>query len=183
MVGDERGEGLSEQTVEETPEEVDETEEEETEEEEQEEKPADDAAKLKKALARARADAKKARSELAEARKAASKPGDMGEAESLKEQLEELKQTAKINDAVAELFDNDFNGTKAQAQKMIKLVDLDDVEGSIEDLKEDFPERFGKAKSPNGPRPYTGGGRVTDTTPKDETKDHSLRLLGLEPRR
>jgi hypothetical protein len=174
---------VSEQQVEET-EETPEEETEETEEETSEETPpADDAAKLKKALARARADAKKARSELAEARKAAAKPGDMGESEALKEQVEELKRTAAVNEAVAELFDNDFNGSKEQAKKMIKLVDLDDVEGSIEDLKEDFPERFGKAKTPNGPRPYTGGGRVTDTTPKDETKDHSLRLLGLKPRR
>jgi hypothetical protein len=176
---------MSEQVIEEGTEEADEVddEQEETDEgDEQEEKPADDTAKLKRALERARKDAKKARADLAEARKQA-KTADpnAGENEELRKQVEELQQARATADAVSELFDAGFNGTKAQALKMTKLMDLDELEDAIEDLKEDFPERFGKQKAPAGSRPHTGSGRDRDgdNPKKDETDEHSKKLLRM----
>jgi hypothetical protein len=169
---------LSESVPEET--EVEETEEEveETDEPEGEQKPAEDGEKALRALKRERARAKKLQAELVELRKQSSKSGDMGEAESLKEQIEELRKTAAVNDAVAELFDNGFNGSKDQAKKMIKLVDDFSDSEWVEELQTDFPERFGEQKKPAGPRPSTGHGRDDGRgASKDPTDAHSLRLL------
>jgi hypothetical protein len=160
--------------VEEPEEEVEETE------EPKEEPKSDDVKKLEKAIGRARADAKKARSELAEFRKKAQEGQDLSESESLRAELETLKRDAKINGAVSELFESGFNGSKALAMKMIKTVDdLDDMEAALEELQTDFPERFGQPKKPPGQRPYTGGGRDDGKGPtKDVTEQHTLRLLG-----
>jgi hypothetical protein len=175
---------MSEQVIEETTdeaEEVDDEQDETDEGDEQEEKPADDTSKLKRALERARRDAKKARADLAEARKQA-KTADpnAGENEELRKQVEELQQARATADAVSELFDAGFNGSKAQALKMTKLMDLDELEDSIADLKDDFPERFGKQKASGGARPHTGSGRDGDATPpKDPSEEHSRKLLRM----
>ena len=143
---------------EETPE-PDETEESE---EEQEEQPDDeDPAKLKRALERTRAQLKKTRQDLAKTRKEAQQ-GDpnVGELERLNKTVEQLQANIAQQAAVTSLLEAGFNGTAAQAARMIRLVDDLSDEEWVEELKVDFPERFGKRRAPDGPRPFTGGGRA-----------------------
>lgn len=186
MVEGPRGGTLSEQVVEET-EEVEESEEETEETEtEQGEKPADDVIKLRKALGRERNAKKKALADLAQLRKEAQQ-GDpnQGEMEKLTAQVKLMQQSIAEKDHVTSLLEAGFNGTAAQAGRMIRLVDNFDDEEWLDELKTDFPERFGKQsrRSDDGRRPFTGGGRdETRGTKKSVDEVFVDKLMGRSRR-
>ena len=142
---------------------------------EQEQPPTDDAAKLKKALSRERAAKKKLQTDLAELRKA-QKSGDMGEADSLKETVEQLRQEVTTTKAEAALLRAGYSGDKPE--QMIKLLDLDDLAVSLEELKEEFPEKFGKKGTPRSDYKPGGPAGTSKTPTKDPTTKHSEELLG-----
>lgn len=167
---------------EETPE-PDETEE--SEEEQEGEQPEEDAAKLKRALERTRAQLKKTRSDLAKTRKEAQQ-GDpnLGEMEKLTKTVEQLQANIAQQTAVTSLLEAGFNGTAAQAARMIRLVDNLDDEEWVEELKVDFPERFGKRRTADGgPRPFTGGGREDRSAPKKDADTRFAEKLMAQARR
>lgn len=178
---------MSEQVVEGTPEEeVEETDEHSEDDQEQEDQPADDAAKLKKALERERRAKKKAMSDLAELRKQAQQ-GDpnKGEMEKLADQVKQLDQKLQSTSAVASLLEAGFNGSRMQAEKMIRLVDDFSDDEWVEELKVDFPERFGRrSRQSDGSRPSTGHGRDESRgTAKTPDERFAERLLGSTRRR
>jgi hypothetical protein len=146
-----------------------------------EEQVADDAAKLRKALERARRDLKAERSKHAETRKKASEGQDLGETEKLTRQVAELAESLQRTNAVAALLEAGFNGSKAQAERMLRMVDdLGDMDTAVEELKVDFPQHFGKRGArPDGQRPYSGGGR-DDTRGKQMSAEerHAAKLMG-----
>lgn len=173
---------MSETVPEETEEEVEETEEpDDTEAEDQDEQPADDAAKLKKALERERKAKKKALSDLAQLRKQAQE-GDPNKGEMVKlvEQVEKLQQGIATKDRVTLLLEAGFNQSAAKAEKMLKLVDNFDDDEWIDELKTDYPERFGKKSRGDGDRPFTGGGRAgAGGQPKDPDERFAARLMNM----
>lgn len=152
---------MSEQVVEET-EEVEESEEEPEETETESEEKPDDSTKLKRALERERRAKKKALSDLAELRKQAQQ-GDpnKGEMEKLAEQVKDLQQSISTKGHVTALLEAGFNQSAAKAEGFLRLVDNFDDDEWIEELKVDYPERFGKSsrRADDGRRPFTGGGR------------------------
>jgi len=164
-------------------EEAEETEETGEQETEQEQPPGDDAAKLKKALQRERNAKKKALSDLAELRKQAQQ-GDpnKGEMEKLSEQVSKLQQSIATKDRVTALLEAGFNQTAAKAERLLRVVDDFNDDEWIEELKADYPERFGKTSrsSSGGTRPFTGGGRAPEGgTPKSADATHVDKLLKM----
>jgi hypothetical protein len=133
--------------------------------------------KAERALKRAKDESAKRRIELSKLKReaqAASNSGDMGEAAALREQISEVRQELADNKAIAAILRAGYNGD--QPEKMIKLIDFDDIDGSLEDLKDEFPEKFGKTKSPTG-RASTGRGRADDTPTDDVDTRFAKRLL------
>jgi hypothetical protein len=150
--------------------------------------PAEDAAKLKKALERERAAKKKALSELSELRRQAQQ-GDpnKGEMEKLTEQVGKLQQSIATKDRVTLLLEAGFNQGAAKAEKILRLVDNFDDDEWIDELKVDYPERFGKARRApegDGGRPSTGYGRApAGGPPKDVNATHVDKMLNAARRR
>jgi hypothetical protein len=176
---------VSEQVIEETEETPDEDAEGTEEETDEQEEVAEDAAKLKRALERTRAQLKKTRSDLAKTRKEAATGSDLGEHEKLTKQVEELAASLTRTNAVAALLEAGFNGTKVQAERMIRLVDDFTEDEWVEELKVDFPERFGRrTRQADGSRPSTGHGRDESRgTAKTADERFADRLLGTSRRR
>jgi hypothetical protein len=146
-----------------------------------EEQVADDAKKLQKALGRERAAKKKALADLAALRKEAQQ-GDpnKGEMEKLTEQVAKLQQSIATKDRVTALLEAGFNQSSDKAERMLRMVDNFDDDEWIEELKVDYPERFGKRGTrPDGQRPFTNGGR-DDTRGKQLTAEerHAAKLMG-----
>lgn len=145
--------------------------------------PGDDAARLKRALERERKAKKKALSDLAELRKQAQQ-GDpnKGEMEKLVETVAKLQQDIDTKGRVTQLLEAGFNQPAAKAERMLKLVDNFDDEEWIEELKVDYPERFGKTRRGRSDeeRPFTGGGRApTGGESKDPSARHVEKLLKM----
>jgi hypothetical protein len=141
----------------------------------------DDAAKLKKALERERRAKKKVLSDLSELRKQAQQ-GDpnKGEMEKLTEQVEKLQKSIATKDRVTALLEAGFNQPSDKAERMLRMVDNFDDGEWIEELKVDYPERFGKQRQPSGGRPSTGHGRDESRGPaKDADTRHSEALLRM----
>ena len=133
--------------------------------------------KTQKAMRRAKAESIRHRTELTKLKKdakTAADSGDMGEAAALREQIKEVQQELADNKAVAAILRAGYNGD--QPEKMIKLIDLDDIEGSLDDLKDEFPEKFGRQQKPAG-RASTGRGRADDTPTDDVDTRFAKRLL------
>lgn len=170
-------------TVPEETSEVEETEEE-VEETEETEQPADDAAKLRKALERERKARKKASSDLAALRKQAEQ-GDpnKGEMEKLTEQVTKLQKSIATKDRITALLEAGFNQSSDKAERMLRMVDNFDDQEWIEELKVDYPQQFGKQKTPAGERPHTGSGRSsTSGESKDANTRHAEKLLRMNRR-
>jgi hypothetical protein len=143
--------------------------------------------KLQRTARARKGEATKARAELAKLRKGAADGSLNGDAA---KEAEERVKTAEVrvvrSEALAAIVGSDFNGSRDQAKAMLRLLDLDgveadtfgdyDFEDKIEDLKELFPERFGKAKQPAG-RASTGRGRADDTPTDDVDTRFAKRLL------
>ena len=66
----------------------------------------------------------------------------MGEAEALQQQVADLRTEVTTTKAEAALLRAGYSGDKPE--QMIKLLDLDDLAGSLEELKEEFPEKFAR---------------------------------------
>jgi hypothetical protein len=133
--------------------------------------------KSERALKRAKDESAKRRIELAKLKKeaqSAASSGDMGEAAALREQISEVRQELADNKAIAAILKAGYNGD--QPEKMIKLIDFDDIEGSLDDLKDEFPEKFGRQKPPAG-RASTGRGRADDAPTDDVDTRFAKRLL------
>jgi len=161
--------------VEETEEEVEETEETES------EQSVSDADKLRKALGRERNARRKALSDLAELRKQ-SQQGDpnKGEMEKLTEQVAKLQKSIATKDRVTSLLEAGFNQSSEKAERMLRMIDNFDDEEWIEELKVDYPQQFGKQKTPAGERPHTGSGRSnTGGESKDANTRHAEKLLRM----
>ena len=111
-------------------------------------------AKLERQVAKANREAAKLRNEKKTA--AEGKTGDEKPAETKGE--DKYKRSAVAAAARAELKDAGFTGTKEQAAKLSKLLDLDDLdvdedgdidglEDAVADLKEQFPALFAESKA------------------------------------
>lgn len=143
--------------------------------------------KLQRTARARKGEATKARAELAKARKAAGEGSINGDAA---KQAEERAAAAEVrvvrSEALTAIVGSDFNGSRDQAKAMLRLLDLDGVEADafgdydfeekIDELKDLFPERFGKAKGPAG-RASTGRGRADDTPTDDVDTRFAKRLL------
>jgi len=135
--------------------------------------------KAERALKRAKDESAKRRIELTKLKKDAEKAGssgDMGEAAALQEQIKEVRRELSENKAIAAILKAGYNGETPE--KMIKLIDFDDVDGSIDDLKEEFPEKFGRQKKPSG-RANSGYGRGDDTPTEDVDTRFARKLLRM----
>lgn len=110
-------------------------------------------AKLERAVAKANREAAKLRNEK-KATEEKPKEGEKPAAEA----PDRYKRSAVAAAARAELKDAGFTGTKEQAAKLSKLLDLDDLdvdedgeidglEDAVADLKDQFPALFAEAKS------------------------------------
>ncbi len=132
-------------------------------------------AKTKRALTKANNSDMKRR--LAE--EAAKKDPDKESAEiaGLRLELQRKDAAEAIRDA------KDFNGTMAQAKKLVRTmdsVDPKDVDDQIEALREEFPQFFGKVKGSivKVPAMRTGGGASDDKSgPKPVMSPMSERML------
>jgi len=149
----------------------------------EEQPPANDDQKAKRALDRMKRERDKARKDLADLRKA-QKDGDpnAGEAEQLKQTVEKLQAQISTSNAVSALLEAGFNGSRTQAEKLLRTVDdLSDHDTLVDELKVDFPEKFGRKAGPAGPRPHTGSGRPDqDGTPKKSADSrHVDKLLQM----
>lgn len=123
-------------------------------------------AKLERAVAKANREAAKLRNEK-KATEEKPKEGEKPAAEA----PDRYKRSAVAAAARAELKDAGFTGTKEQAAKLSKLLDLDDLdvdedgeidglEDAVADLKDQFPALFSEAKAaeekPKTPKLETG---------------------------
>jgi regulator of replication initiation timing len=149
---------------------------EETEEQPPEETQGDEAAKLRKQLQRAQRESQNRRLEIAELKKKMAEGSpDTSETEKLRKELDDLKNKAALNESVTSLFEAGFNGTREQAIRMTKLLD---DETTVDDLKTEFADRFGKPSRQGGARPFTGGGRDSGGAPnKDPNATHINEML------
>jgi hypothetical protein len=147
-------------------------------------------ANLEKALKKANREAAKLRNE----KKAADEPkGDEKPAETKGE--DKYKRSAVAAAARAELKDAGFTGTKEQAAKLSKLLDLDDLdvsddgeidglEDAVSDLKEQFPALFAAAAEvkPKTPKVEVGpknAGRGSIATSVDKVaEERYTRMFG-----
>jgi hypothetical protein len=152
-------------------------------------------ANLEKALKKANREAAKLRNE----KKAADEPkGDEKPAETKGE--DKYKRSAVAAAARAELKDAGFTGTKEQAAKLSKLLDLDDLdvdddgeveglEDAVADLKEQFPALFAGEKAadekPKAPKVDASRKPVLGSvaTSKDPIAEERYRRLFGDPGR
>jgi hypothetical protein len=177
---------MSEQAVEDQDvEPEDEADEEPDDEQEPEQPVGDELARTLKQLERAKKEAIRNRLALKKL-KAEAQQGDpnKGEMEKLADQVKQLDARLQSTSAVAALLEAGFNGTRQQAEKMIRLVDDFSDEEWIEELKVDFSERFGRRRTPEGQRVHTGSGRDdTRGASKDPDKAFADKLMGAANRR
>ena len=135
--------------------------------------------KAERALKRMKAERDRARSELAELRRQAQQ-GDpnKGEMEKLTEQVAQLQRGIDTSRRVTSLLEAGFNQGADKAERMLRLVDSFDDPEWIEELKVDYPERFGRRSRQPQDRPFTGGGRDRgDAPPKDPNQRHVDAML------
>lgn len=155
-------------------------------------------ANLERALKKANREAARLRNEKKAADEPKGKEGDEKPAETKGE--DKYKRSAVAAAARAELKDAGFTGTKEQAAKLSKLLDLDDLdvdedgeveglEDAVADLKEQFPALFAGEKAadekPKAPKVDASRKPVLGSvaTSKDPIAEERYRRLFGDPGR